>query len=265
MTWCLKFFAADLKQVLTYRVEFWLQFFFSIGSQFAVAYFVWKSIYAHRGEPTLEGYTFGALMAFYLLAPLFERVVQGGDYGQISREIYEGSLSRYLVYPVSFFGAKFMSHLAQSTLALAQLAAVLLALALLVPGSLNATPAQALVCCGVIVCAIMAQFALTACLEQLAFWADNVWSLLVMSRIILHLAGGSLLPLAFFPPAIADFLSYLPFHCFIDLPSRLMLGRATVAEGLQGMAVALVWSAILGLVANHLWRRGLLRYSGAGM
>lgn len=265
MTWPLKFFAADLKQVLTYRAEFWLQFFISVGSQFAVAYFVWKSIYAHRGVDTVEGYTFGTLMAYYLLAPLFERVVQGGDYGQISREIYEGSLSRYLVYPVSFFGVKFMSHLAQSALALVQLLTVMAGLTLLAPGALQATALQILLCCGVVGCAILAQFALTACLEQLAFWADNVWSLLVMSRIILHLAGGSLLPLAFFPPGVADFLTYLPFHCFIDLPSRLMLGRATIEDGLQGMVVALAWAAALGFLASGLWRRGLLRFSGAGM
>jgi ABC-2 type transport system permease protein len=57
----------------------------------------------------------------------------------------------------------------------------------------------------------------------------------------------------------------LPFHCFIDLPTRLILGRATTAEAWQGLGIALVWAVLFGMMARFIWQRGLLRYSGAGM
>ncbi len=264
-----RFYFIDLKRVFTYRAEFWLGLVGNVASQFAVAYFVWKSIYASRGVESLEGFSFGGLMAYYLLAPLVERTVQGGDWGHISREIYEGGLNRYLVYPVSFFGAKFMGHLAQSTLSLLQLGVVLSVLALggnfmnLGAFSWNPIPMLAALC--VMISAITVQFAINACLEQLAFWAENVWSLLVMARMILHLAGGALLPLAFFPGPLRAFFDLLPFHCFIDLPTRLLLGKATLTEAAYGMVLSFVWTMLLAFSARLLWWRGMLRYSGAGM
>jgi ABC-2 type transport system permease protein len=265
MTWWVKFYLADLKRVFTYRVEFWLGLIGNVGSQFAVAFFVWRSIFQTQGVTNLQGFTFSGLMAYYLVAPLVERTVQGGDWGQISRDIYEGGLNRYLVYPVSFFGAKFMSHLAQSTLGWAQLSAVWTLLHLSGLTETTVDPVQGVAALGVIASAILVQFAIHACLEQLAFWADNVWSLLVMSRMILHLAGGALLPLAFFPESVRTVLHYLPFRCFIDLPTRLLLGQSSVEEAWGGMALALGWTLFFAGCANLLWRRGLLRYSGAGM
>ena len=50
----------------------------------------------------MAGYTFGALMLYYLMVPLVERVVNGQEMGFMSGEIYDGGLTRYLLYPVSY-------------------------------------------------------------------------------------------------------------------------------------------------------------------
>jgi ABC-2 type transport system permease protein len=265
MTWWVKFYLADLKRVFSYRVEFWVGLMGNVASQFAVAYFVWRSIFHSQGVTSLQGFTFNALMAYYLLAPMVERTVQGSDWGHISRDIYEGGLNRYLVYPISFFGTKFISQLAQSTLGWVQLMIVWVVVNASGVTGVVFDPIQSLAALGVMACAILVQFAIHACLEQMAFWADNVWSLLVMSRMIVHLAGGALLPLTFFPQSLQTVFHYLPFRCFIDLPTRLLLGQSSMEEALTGMALALTWTLFLAVCANGLWRRGMLRYSGAGM
>ncbi len=271
MTWLWKYFLSELKRSISYRVEFWIGLFGNIGSQFAVAFFLWRSIYAERGATLLEGFSFGTLMAYYLLAPLVERVIHGSDFGTISRDIYDGGLNKYLVYPVSFFGAKFMTHLAHTAFAAIQLGILWLLLLGPLPhlfGSSASTVVDLprMICAAILIgLSILVQFFMTACLEQVAFWADNVWSLNIMMRMIMGLTGGALLPLAFFPEAVAQGFRYLPFHCFIDLPVRLLLGQAKVNEALSGMGVAVIWALFLSAVANLLWRRGLLRYSGAGM
>jgi ABC-2 type transport system permease protein len=265
MTWWLKFYLTDLKRSFSYRVEFWLGLVGNVASQFAVAYFVWQSIFESQGVTTMKGFTFSTLMAYYLLAPMVERLVQGGDWGQISRDIYEGSLNRYLIYPVSFFGAKLMGHLANSTIGLAQMLVMFAVLWASGMADFHFVPSLVLAAIGVMACAILVQFAIHACLEQLAFWADNVWSLLVMSRMILHLAGGALLPLTFFPKEVLAVFHFFPFRCFIDLPTRLLLGQSNLQEAFEGMGLALVWAALLAGCAHWLWRRGMLRYSGAGM
>lgn len=271
MIWLWKYFLSELKRSISYRVEFWIGLLGNIGSQFAVAFFLWRSIYAERGATLLQGFSFGTLMTYYLLSPLVERVIQGGDFGTISRDIYDGGLNKYLVYPVSFFGAKWMSHLAHSAFAAIQLTVVLLVL--FGPWSFHSgedgsggIDLPRLACAALLIgLSILVQFSMTACLELLAFWADNVWSLNIMMRMIMGLTGGALLPLTFFPEALAQGFRYLPFQCYIDLPVRLLLGRANVGEAFAGMGVAAIWALCLWAAAHLLWRRGLLRYSGAGM
>jgi len=265
MIWMGRYFLSEAKKAFTYRVEFWVGFFGNIASQFAVAYFLWKAIFAQRGAVSMQGFSFLTLMAYYLIAPLMERLVHGGESGQISRDIYEGGLSKYLVYPISFFNAKLMTHLSQTVLACGQLCAVLLLMTWPGPFDLPFDPLAWGACLLLLGLSILVQFAMTACLELLAFWVDNVWSLSVMLRMVLHLAGGSMVPLVFFPEKVQTVFHYLPFQGFIDLPTRLILGHASLLEAGRGMAVAVIWALGLGLTARLFWQRGLMRYSGAGM
>src|SRR3989338_1936165 len=115
------FYALEIKKILSYRAEFWIGFLGNVLSQFGVAFFLWKAVFAARGTDTMLGYTFGGLMLYYLLVPLTERVVHGLEMGFMSGEIYEGGLSKYLVYPLSYFQIKYISHPARSTVFLLQL------------------------------------------------------------------------------------------------------------------------------------------------
>jgi ABC-type uncharacterized transport system permease subunit len=61
------------------------------------------------------------MMFYYLLVPLIDRVNRGFDNFQLSREIYDGSLTRYLLYPVSFFWYKYIGQLARAVISVVQL------------------------------------------------------------------------------------------------------------------------------------------------
>jgi len=265
MNWALALYASELKRAFSYRVEFWLSFLGHVGAQFTVAFFLWKSVYSAGSVTTLGGFSFTTIMAYYVLAPLMERVTQGPEMGEVSRDIYEGGLNRYLVYPISFFGAKAITHLAHATLAAIQL--VLFA-GLIIPvlglgGQIHwAGVAWVL---PLLLAGIAVQFTLSTCMELIAFWADNVWSLSVMMRMVGHLVGGSLVPLAMFPEWAQVWLKGLPFYSYIGLPSEMVLGHAHAREALQGLLISGIWATGLGLLSVWIWRRGLLRYSGVGM
>ena len=67
------FYLLELKKAVTYRAEFWISFLGAVLAQFSVAFFLWKAIFASRGAETINGFTFPALMLYYLLVPLAER------------------------------------------------------------------------------------------------------------------------------------------------------------------------------------------------
>ena len=258
------FYLQELKKSLSYRAEFWLNLVGSVGSYFGVAFFLWKSIFLARGAETLQGYTFPALMLYSLLIPLVERSVMAPDMIGISGEIYDGGLSRYLLYPVSYFRVKFSGTLAQATIYMGQMGLVL-AIYAAVFGRADISPLSLLMGLIAILFSGCLGFWMLANLEMVAFWADNVWSLAVMNRMASWLMGGGMVPLAFFPDRVRSALEWLPYIRLLSFPVRCLLGQVGWAEWLFGLGMTAAWSLVFALSGALLWRKGLRVYAGVGI
>jgi ABC-2 type transport system permease protein len=265
MNVALSFYLMELKKIVSYRAEFWIGFLGNVACQFGVAFFLWKAIFATQGAREIGGYTFGGLMLYYLLVPLVERVVYGQEMGYIAGEIYDGGLSRYLIYPVSYFRVKYLSHLAQATVFLAQLflaLAVFLA-AFRTPFSLEwIAVAKTL---PVMIASGLLFFIMCVNLEMVAFWADNVWSITVLNRMLIHLLGGGLIPLAFFPKWAQASLDWLPYTRMVSFPIRCLLGQVGTVEWIRGLGLTAAWAALFAISGALLWRKGLKSYTGVGI
>ena len=125
---------------------------------------------------------------------LFLEQCEGTVGGDISDEIYDGSLSRFLVYPVSFFYFKYFSTLARSTIAGFQLLVVLGAFIFLIgiPDDVGMTPLSVIMGFSAILVSSTIYFSMSAGIQLMAFWADQTWSLQVMLRLISGILGGAL-------------------------------------------------------------------------
>ncbi|MBW8887170.1 MAG: ABC-2 family transporter protein [Fibrobacteres bacterium] len=260
-----RFYLNNLQRLVSYRAEFWIGFVGTLISQIGVAYFLWRAIFHARGVETLRGYTFGGMMLYYLLVPLVERVGHVQDMAGFSGEIYDGGLSRYLLYPVSYFRIKYAANLAQATVYLCQLVLILLGygIAFGLPAGFSAVS----ILQGIIALGASATlcFFLSATVEMVAFWADNVWSLWILVRMTISLLGGGMIPLTFFPVWARAALAWLPFGSLIDFPIRCLLGKTGWGEWMAGLLSAFAWTGIFGAATAVLWRRGLKSYAGVGI
>ena len=97
----------ELRRTFTYRFEFWFRFLGTLFANITLAYFLWKAIFAQTGAAEIEGYTFPAMVLYYVLVPLVINVTRTQESGSIGGEIYTGTLTRYLVFPMSFFVYKY--------------------------------------------------------------------------------------------------------------------------------------------------------------
>ena len=114
-------------------------------------------------------------------------------------------------------------------------------------------------------CGTLLYFALSACLEMVAFWADNVWSLMVLNKLVLHFLGGGLLPLAFFPETMQTVLRCTPFPYLVSFPLRFLMGGMAPSEIWAGFGVMAFWTLALSLSAVWIWRCGVREYAGVGI
>jgi ABC-2 type transport system permease protein len=257
----------EVRRILSYRVDFWIQFLGSVAAQLGVAFFLWRAIFSYRDVERIGEFSFGAMMLYYLLAPLVSRTVQGAEMGHIAEEIYEGTLTRYLIYPISFFRYKFAAHLAYTLLFMAQAlcAAGLFMLFAGIPAEFRLTPATVAVAAAGMVGATYLYFVIIASIEAVAFWADNVWSLVVIVRFATGLLGGAMIPLSLFPPWAHQALSFLPFSYFISFPVRTLLGLNEPVDWVRGFLILGVWAIAATVILAAVWRRGAYRYTGVGI
>lgn len=265
--WWLSVFTMNFRRVFAYRADFWINFFFSIFGQIGVAYFVWRAVYAAKGNVTLGGYAFDAMMFYYILTVLIIKVVKSSEWNLVALEIYDGSLSRYLVYPVSFLSYKFAAFLADALMAMMQFALTLLVFTITigVPKEVSISATSAFCGFALMTVSMLFYFVMGSTLEMMAFWFDNVWNVVIMLGMAMIFFGGGLVPLSLFPPALREVAMLLPFFHMIAVPARLFMGTAGLPDFGYAVLVLTSWSVPAVLLLNFLWRRGLKQYTGVGM
>jgi ABC-2 type transport system permease protein len=265
--WPLAVFSMELRKIFSYRMDFWIQFVGSLAAQFGVAWFLWKAIFAYQGTARIGAYSFAGMMLYYVAAPLVARTVQGAEMGNMSLEIYEGSLTRYLVYPVSFFGYKLAANCAHALVFLIQFTVVMLLFASIIgiPPEFDVNVAGCAQAAVTMVLSMYLYFTIVSTIELSAFWADNVWSLVVIFRFLNGLLGGAMIPLSLFPQWSQHWLSVLPFGYLIYFPVQSLLGQLDGAAWLRGLGVLTLWSLAGTGAYVWLWRRGKYQYTGVGI
>lgn len=258
----------EARQAMSYRADFWLSVLIAPLTQFAVSYSVWAAVFSASDAREIAGYDLAAMVRYYVAAILVGKLVTGREFEDaISSDIYQGGLNRYIVYPAPFAPFKYAQHLGTIAPLVVQVAVLAVAAHVALPAaSLFALPPEryAMTAASIAVGNLMC-FALAFPIQAVAFWADNVWSLVVAKRFALTLFGGLWFPLAFFSPPARAVLAWLPFQCVYDLPARVLLGQATTAEWLWGLAIGTAWLAAFSAIGALMWRRGRLRYAGVGM
>lgn len=267
MSWPARVVSTELRKIIAYRSDFWVNFLGQTLIQLFIARALWQSIFESNGTGVIGGFTLGQMTLYYLLAPLTMKILMGENIGFLSREIYDGGLNRYLVWPLPPLGYKLLTYLTYSTFYIAQLGLLYtLGRFLLDERPYELSEFLRLVLgMGYLFVAAAGYFCMMCLCELVAFWADNTWTLGVMLRFVAAFLGGAFLPLTFFPEAIRDVIQYLPFAAFVSGPVNLILGRSTPLEAMQSFLVMLVWLPILGLSVRALWKRGNLQYTGVGM
>lgn len=266
MNWWRFVIASELRKIMAYRVDFWITFLGQTIVQLSIARALWQNIFASSGNEVMEGYTLPMMTLYFLIVPIGNRMLQGENMGFLSREIYDGSLNRYLIYPISFFQYKTLTYLTYSMFYGVQMIFIFVIYQTVFADGL--TPDMMIHLMKGLAVFMFASFTfsnLGMVIELLALWADNIWSLAVMCRFFCYFLGGSFVPVAFFPEWLQAALKYTPFPHLISLPVRTVMGLTTWEEIFTGIIILILWATVLRIMAHMIWNKGQYRYTGVGI
>ncbi|MBI5404846.1 MAG: ABC-2 family transporter protein [Candidatus Kerfeldbacteria bacterium] len=256
-------FRTALQNSVTWRGAFW----FYIGLNFLPLigyYFLWTSIFQNRSSAA--GFSYDALLTYAVVAMIFSRITWvSPEYG-VMQNIREGTLAKYLVQPMSYFGYFWVSRLAFRTFALAitlpftGLVVYLLRDHLLLPSA----GWQWWGIAAAIPIAFCLQFLFGMTLGLLSFWILEARYFQFFKETALAFLGGMVLPFSFFPDAAQRLFELLPFRFLASFPVEVYLGRIPVERVLPGLLIGLAWVAGLQIITSLMWRRGLRRFVAFG-
>lgn len=265
MKWMFEIFKMESKKILSYRIDFWFQFGVVVCTEVGMAYYLWKTIFEESGVQIIGGMTFEQMLIYYCLAPFIVRFVKSNDDFGISREIYEGGINKYLVYPMSFMFTKMIERASFSFMAIIQMCIGLFVISYFVPvfKYLTLTGFIATLLC--IFLSFILYFLMSYCLELVAFWFEFVWSLGVMLRFLAMFLGGAMIPLEMFPDSIVQILHWTPFPYLFSFPIQIFLGKLELNKILFGIGVGIFWIVPLFLVSRKIQSQGLRNYTGVGL
>lgn len=255
----------ELRKLFSYRVDFWVHFLAGPSIHLFVAYFIWKTIFEFKNIDQMGGYTFQSMMLYYLVIAFINNGTHPQRNDSISHEIYEGTLTRYLIYPLSFFGYKFSQQLAHLSLTLGQLFIVLAGASLFLNIHLSFTFSQIILFLLFVFISMTLSFLIGSILDLIAFWADQVWSLLILFQFSVTFLGGGALPLSIFPEWAQEILYYLPFAAILSIPANIFVGIPPGIDLFHSFFISLSWILFLMVIQNALWKKGLRHYSGVGI
>ncbi|MGK5088392.1 ABC-2 family transporter protein [Bdellovibrionota bacterium FG-2] len=265
--WIPHVLSLELRKIFSYRVAFWVRYVLGTVTELTVAYFLWGALFEYSSQQRLQGFSFHGILFYYVFASLGAKIVRPSNDGWISQEVYDGGLTRYLLYPVSFVGYKYVTFLSQQFVAVGQMLFGLgVAVSILgLPSDLAITATS--VFCGILTALFAGGvvFLISASIEMVSFWQDTIWNLMAMFRFIGNLLGGILVPLVFFPAWGQEAVKYTPFPLVFSFPIRCFLGQIEPAEWLGCIGRLLVWAFLFGALATWVWKRGTKRYAGVGI
>jgi ABC-2 type transport system permease protein len=256
------------RKLMSYRANFWIAAVVAFVVELALAWFLWSAVFRETGRAEIAGFTLSAMVYYYVAAILLGKLVKGPEREMdVSQEIYDGSLTRYLLYPTNYVAFKYAQQLGHTLPAVVELAifGVAALVVLPAPDGLDVSAQSVLMAAVSVAVSNLLHFLLVFPIEGVAFWADNVWSLNVMYRFVSQMLGGLMLPLTMFPAWAQPALDLLPFKYLYFFPATTLLGHVGPAEWARGIAVSLLWCAVAALAGRLVWLRGTRQYTGVGI
>lgn len=254
------------QRALVHRTNAILEIFGNLITM-AASIGLWMFAFKHTGQSIIGGYSAQQMMAYLLiagwLASSFWFTAQGD---RIVYEIKNGEISNYLAKPISVFFYQFV-YGAAGKLSQFFWGAIAFTLVLLVTGLyvyLSLAWTNIAIFILFFIFAFLIQWLIFHSAALLAFWMDEVWGVTFCIRVLADVAAGTFLPLALFAPFWQNFFDFLPFKYIVSVPVNALLGRMNSADISHGLVGAVVWLAILCLLAFIGMRRGLRHYSAVG-
>lgn len=254
-----------LRAALEYRVNFFLTLAGAIAPVI-IQTILWIALYGDDPSTSFFGFTFTQMVAYTVIAQLVSRLVRTGFEYDINWEIKTGTLDRYLVKPIGYFGYRLFSFIGDKIVQTAFMGIFLAGAVVILISVLdfNLPLISLLLFIPSLMMAFLLNFLIFWCVALIGFWLTEIGYLFEAVRIIIIAVSGGILPLSVFGPTVSHVLMFLPFRFTIQFPTEVLASRITPVIAIYSLGLASLWVLILIIIGQCIWARGIRRFAAVG-
>lgn len=216
---------------------------------------IYRALYGGRGE--VDGITLAMVTTNFVLS-IGLGAAFSLDEGYLPYRINNGSIGQELLKPICFRGILLASDIGNIVFNLLfqflpAVVFVVCTVELLAPSSALALAAFLVS----VALGFLVLWTLNFIFQAFSFWIINTWSLRTIKNVFVDVLSGAMIPLWFMPDWMQGFMRFTPFSSIYFEPVKIYLGQLAGSDILLSFLRQCGWIAILAVLGEAIWRRGI--------
>ncbi len=248
---------------LEYRVNFIVDALLQPVLTASIEAMLWSAIIAGLAGNTLGGFGREYYLGYALWANFLGRITTNWMYEfNMHNDIESGQVNAILMRPISFYGY-FLSQFMGYKLFVALVSFFIPVVACWILGAnmhIERLPMVFLI----VTYYLVFVHTLSFCVACMTFFINRASSLTGIKNMAMWIFAGELIPLDLYPEPLKSWLICLPFSAGVYIPVGYITGRFGIDVVWQSFLSITVGIAVVGVLAQFMWRRGLQAYTGTG-
>jgi ABC-2 type transport system permease protein len=243
-----------------YRLDFAAEVLGSAIVPAVIQLVFWYAAFVVAGKGDLGGYSYRDLVLYTGMSVLFSQVRGGNHDFELAEMIREGSLSNYLLRPVSVVEFVYIRGVAPKLL----IAGASLIIGMIAGHFLGLEPSRMVGAMFLALLGNVIHYQVGATLAASAFYWEESYALLMVKNLVVGLLSGELIPLHLFPESMSWLWKSTPFYLYVYGPAQYASGKWTHAQFLEQIGIAFVWIGVWTALVKLTWRMSIRRYLSLG-
>lgn len=226
--------------------------------------FLWQAVYLNIH--LIDSYSKLDMTRYVLLAYLCNQIISPfGIEWEISTDINEGRLSKYLLYPINYIKYRYFITLTEKISSIM----IKIPFFLLVAYVYDALPLDVslLYFCSFIISIFLSftmYYLITFIVSISSFWFTDISGIFFVTNTIVTFFSGMLFPLTLFPAKLFAIMHYFPFFYMLFFPLQIYYEKLSIGCVLFGLSTQGLWIVVLVFLSRIFWSNGLKRYIASG-
>lgn len=260
----LQVMSGSLQEYFAYRLNFIL-WRVRVVVSILISFFLWKTIFTSNNQ--VFGYRESQMLTYIILITFLNGMVLSTQTFRVAEEINQGTLSKFLIRPLSYFGYVLSRDVSDKIINtfFSVFEMTLLILVLQPPIFVQTSSFWLGLFIPTVIFSALLFFEIGMLLSIIGFWSRETWAPRFIFFILVTFLAGTYFPLDILPPPIYEFLQLLPFTYLIFFPLKIYLGMKGTFLLVKGFIVMFLWILGLAVILKYLWRRGLKIYTAEGI